>query len=346
MKRLFLMLLGAMTLCPMQAQIVEQGEPALVYYTPKNTVAIELSYSVESFEPGMFAQYAESMIGATNAVTERKEVYTLKRAQIGTKTEADYTRPHKIVPEAGVPMLLNINAKGLLIGYNIDNTPKKDDRLYDHKDKKNSSKTTKSEVAPLPEEVLTASSPLAQAHAVAKQIFHIRETRSYLLNGEVEHAPADGKSMELVLEELDKQEKALTELFIGKTTKAAKHKVVYIDPDKEEKILFFSEENGFTDAENIDADTIKITLKADKQVFAAPVVEKKKKNVPAVTQLVYNLPGHCAVSVLYKGQPLARRTLDIAQFGIDVPVSKELFVGGLPKIVFCEKTGAIVSISK
>ena len=71
MKRFFLMLLGAMTLCTMQAQIVEQGEPALVYYTPKNTVAIELSYSVESFEPGMFAQYAESMIGASNAVTER-----------------------------------------------------------------------------------------------------------------------------------------------------------------------------------------------------------------------------------------------------------------------------------
>ena len=345
MKRFFLMLLGAMTLCTMQAQIVEQGEPALVYYTPKNTVAIELSYSVESFEPGMFAQYAESMIGASNAVTERKEVYTLTRAQIGTKTEADFSRAHKIVPEAGVPMLLSINAKGLLTGYNIDPTPKKDYSKGFDKNKKGP-KTTKPEVAPLPEEVLTASSPLAQAHAVAKQIFHIRETRSYLLNGEVEHAPADGTSMELVLTELDKQEKALTELFIGKTTKAAKHKVVYIDPDKEEKILFFSEENGFTDAENIDADTIKITLKADKQVFAAPATDKKKKNVPAVTQLVYNLPGHCAVSVLYKGRPLARRTLDIAQFGIDVPVSKELFVGGLPKIVFSEKTGAIVSISK
>lgn len=345
MKRLFLMLIGAMTLCTMQAQIVEQGEPALVYYSPKTTVAVEFAYIVESFEPGIYASYAEEMIGASDAVKERKQVFTLKSAQIGTKTEADYSRPHKIMPEAGVPMLLTISPKGLLVGYNTGEMAKKEpNKTFDNKDKKKG-QSTKNEVAPLPEEVLTASNPLAQAHAVAKQIFHIRETRSYLLNGEVEHAPADGRSMELVLAELDKQEKALTELFVGKKNKQAKHKTVYIDPNKEEKLLFFSEENGFTDADNIDADTIKVTLKADKQVYMAPNTDKKKK-APAVTQIVYNLPGHSAVTVQYKGKRWAQRTLDIAQFGIDVPVSKELFVGGLPKIVFSEKSGNIQSITK
>jgi len=72
---------------------------------------------------------------------------------------------------------------------------------------------------------------------------------------------------------------------------------------------------------------------------------KKKGNEP--TQIVYNLPGHCAVSVLYKGQDLAKRTIPVAQFGMDIPLPKSLFIGKeLPKIVFDEKTGNITSISK
>ena len=333
-------------MCALHAQVVEKDEPALVYYSPKTTVALDFTYDVTCYEAGLYAAYAEDLIGATNAVKETKNLYTLGTVRIGTRTNADYDRPHKVTPEAGVPMLLSINEKNLLVGYNVPFEPK--DKNANPSSPKHKEKPSRSmDVAPLPEEVLTAGNTLAQAHAVAKQIFHLRETRSYLLNGEVEHAPADGKSMELVLAELDKQEKALTELFVGKKYKKTKHKAVYVEPEKAEKLLFFSEENGFTDAENIDADTIKVTLTIEKQQFAAPAEEKKKKNAPAITQIVYNLPGHSSVNVTYQGRCLAHRIIDVAQFGIDVPVSKDLFTGNsLPKIVFSEKTGNIISISK
>jgi hypothetical protein len=62
---------------------------------------------------------------------------------------------------------------------------------------------------------------------------------------------------------------------------------------------------------------------------------------------VYNLPGNGDVKVVYKGRPMAERTIPIAQIGVDVPLAKDMFTDKeLPRIVFCEKTGNIVSISK
>ena len=169
----------------------------------------------------------------------------------------------------------------------------------------------------------------------------------YLLNGEVEHAPADGESMKLVLTELDKQEKELTELFMGKKTRKTNHQQFRLMPDTETEFYFFSEENGFTDAENIDADTIKVTLNAQKQTLLPPAELGKKQKAPALSQIVYNLPGSCDVKVTYKERSMNKRTLSVAQFGVDVPLSQDLFTGAsLPSIVFDEKTGNIKSINK
>lgn len=336
--------------CAMQAQVVEQGEPALVYYSPKTAVTVDFTCVVEKQEPGIYAQYAEAMLGATNAVKVNKTTYRLDKVRIGTKTSTDYARPHKVEADASMPMLFCINDKGLLTGYNVaaDKTyfdsPKPDAKPDCKPDCKPSCKGTG--VTPLPEEVLKAASPLAQANAVAKQIFHLRETRMYLINGEVEHAPADGEAMRLVLEELDRQEKALTELFIGKRTKYTEHKFMTFSPESQRQIWYFSEENGFTDAENIDANTIVASVALQPQQYAPAPADKKKKSVEP-SQFVYNLPGNGEVKVLYKGNELAKRTIPIAQLGIDVPLPKDMFKGNdLPSIVVNEKTGNIVSISK
>ena len=348
MKRLFLLLIGAWLVCGLHAQVVKQNEPALVYYSPKTTVVLDFTYTVETFEPGIYAQYAEAMLGATDAVKENKKVHTLDKVQILTSTSADYNRPHKITAEGGIPMLLSINTKGLLTGYNVPAVQEqKENRKTGFNPDSDKARTIKNKVAPYPEQVLEAATPISQAHEVAKQIFHLRETRMYLLNGEVEHAPADGEAMKLVLAELDKQERELTELFMGKKTRKTHHEQIRLLPDVETEYYFFSEENGFTDAENIDADTIKVTLQAQRQTLLPPAVLGKKQKAPALSQIVFNLPGTCEVKVVYKGNELNKRTLSIAQFGVDVPLSLDLFTGAtLPVIHFDERTGNIRSITK
>ena len=332
-------------ICAITAQTLQHGESALVYYTPKTDLQVEFFYTVEVQERGQFADFAEAMLGATDFVKENSTVYTLKNVKVGTATSTDYSRPHKVNTDSDVPALLTISHKGLLTGYNVSQEapapkPKPQDEAC-HKDKHH---CHRSQVAPYPEEVLKAATPLAQAHEVAKQIFHLRETRMYLLNGEAEQLPADGEAMRLVLKELDRQEQALTELFIGKRHMRCEQKTMLFKPSNEVQYLFFSEENGFTDSDNIDASTIEIRMSAQQPSRQAP--PKKQKKGPELSQIVYNIPGVCNVEVLYKGQRMALRDVPVAQWGIDVALPKSLFIGKeLPKIIFSEKTGNIVSIN-
>lgn len=329
----------------LRAQVVEQDEAALVYYSPKTMISVDLTYTVEVYECGMFAEYAEAMLGAEEAVTEPQTIYDLKSARIGTRSLTDYARPHKVSADVGIPLLLSINEKGVLKGYNI---PMGEETKPQRPNKQESDNEQKipMHLSPFGEDVLEAATPLAQANAVAKQIFRLRETRNYLLNGEVEHAPADGEAMRLVLAELDKQERALTELFVGKKTKRTDHKIVMMNPEKKEKLLFFSKENGFTDAENIDADTVRIQVNLHPQTLKAADDSKKKKKGMELSPIVYNLPGNGDVTVTTKGRTISQRTVPVAQIGVDVPLPKNLFTGNaLPVIEFDEKTGNVKSIN-
>ena len=332
-------------LCVGKAQIILEEEAALVYYSPKAEIDVEFTYTEETQEPGIYARYAADMLGAQDVITENKTLFRMRKAQIATVTSTDYNRPHKVVAENGFPMLLQINEKGLLLGYNLPpyEKPAKQSTHPDSRTSKSHSSVSAA-LAPYPEEVLKSVDELAQANAVAKQIFHLRETRMYLLNGEVEHAPADGRSMELVMEELAAQERALTELFVGKKHVRKEHKRVMVEPSDAGKMLFFSEENGFTDADNVDADTIIVRMLCQQQTVRHANPKAKKSEL---SQIVYNIPGHCDVSVVYKGRTLASRELPVAQLGADVALPKSWFTGKeLPKIVFSEKTGNIVSVSK
>ena len=346
MKKIILLLFGAMMVSAISAQVLKEDESALVYYSPKATIALEFSYTVEQFERGQYAEFAEAMLGTTDAVKETGSVCTLKDVRIGTAITTDYNRPHKVVNNGVLPLLLSINDKGLLTGYNVPAAVQKQKPRKEHECKKHEHECLPLHVAPYPEDVLKAANPQAQALEIAKQIFHLRETRMYLLNGEVEHAPADGEAMKLVLEELDKQERALTELFIGRKHLRHEQKTVLIEPSNEGELLFFSDENGFTDSDNVDADTIEVRMLCQQQE-AQPLDPKAKKKAQDLTQIVYNVPGYCAVNVLYKGKSLANSKIPVAQLGIDVALPTKMFTGkALPKITFSEKTGNIVSISQ
>ena len=335
--------------CGVKAQTPEESEPVMVYYSPKTSIVLDFTYTEQTETAGELAEFAEELLGISNAVTESKTTYTFKGVTIATRTAADLDRPHMIKAEKGMPwQLLNINDKGLLMSYNTEPEAKKasPNKLETSSRQGTKSRINSTRVAPYPEEAMKASSPRAQAFEIAKQIYHIREARLYLLTGEVDHAPADSKAMELVLAELDKQERALTELFTGKKTRKTDHKVVRIEPTNEGHLLFFSEENGFTDGDNIDADTIQVQMVCQDQ-YPRPLGHKEKRKGGKPSQVVYNIPGYCDVNVNYKGHCLSGRTVPVAQLGMDVALPLSLFTGKeLPKIVFSEKTGNVVTLVK
>ena len=345
----------------MKAQVLEEGEPSMVYYSPKTAVNLEFTYVVETQEPGIYAAYAEQCLGIANVIREPETSYALQEVKIHTSTSTDYNRPHA-VNILQFPAQLTLNEKGVLTGYNAaEESARPCKKREPHQcGQPACDKADPEYLIPLPEEVLKAPRPQMQAATLAKQIFHLRETRMYLLTGEVEHAPADGKAMELVLAELDRQEQAMLAFFVGKKTRRTETyrtqiqltEKAALDSTRLQTITYyFSEENGFTGADNIDANAIIVNVAATPQTLRPHIVldEKAEKKIKPIewSPIVYNLPGTGEVSVMYQGAELANRTIEVAQYGVDVALPMNLFTGKtLPKIVFCEKTGNIVSIAK
>jgi len=147
-----------------------------------------------------------------------------------------------------------------------------------------SEKTTIKTPLPLSEETLMATNMAKKAESVAKQIYRIRETRMNILSGDAEHMPADGKSMELVLNELKKQEKALTSMFVGKSTVKTHRKSITINvPDNEYAIqlplIKFSKEQGPLSTADSNGDMVTVNIDRTTQPVLAPVQPKKGRPV-------------------------------------------------------------------
>ena len=204
------------------------------------------------------------------------------------------------------------------------------------------------ELMPLLEEQFVAGSVAKMAEGAAKQIYRIRETRLNILAGDVEHVPADGKAMELVLNELNKQEQALVALFVG-TTKVTRHThtLLYTPAEsvENEVICRLSAHNGIVDKQDLSGEPLYLSLEAKKQTLLPGVYYDK--NAPVLSQIYYNLPGEAKVVMQFKGKTVAESHFEVAQYGVAVPLAQELFTGkSTPIIKISAETGNILEIRR
>ncbi len=343
------------------SQVVQEDELALVYYMPQTLMEIDITYTVETEEAGTYSCYAEKYLGTEDVISVNSQKAEIVSVYVRSRSKADLSRPVKVSADGGANMqLLSIAENGVLYGYNLplgsllqplaggdahDRSVYSTCVLGRHC---NNAKAQQPVSLPLTEEQLKTQIPALRAEAIAKQIYRIREAKMYLLSGEIENAPGDGKGLEVALKELSKQEKQLVQLFTGKRSKKTVVKTIqYLPTRSEEKpLLYFSPENGVTAEEDASALPVMLNFIARKQVLAPAVQTKKNaKNTPAASAICYNLPGAGLYTISYDGSMLLEGTLPVAQFGITVPLAKSLFTESKqPVIYFNTETGNIQSI--
>jgi hypothetical protein len=242
---------------------------------------------------------------------------------------------------------VSLSHDGRLLGYNCSTQPAVNTTQPAINSTQPAINTTPhNAVLPLLEEQFIAGSVAKMAEGAAKLIYRIRETRLQILAGDVEHLPADGKSMQLVLDELDQQEQQLVELFIGKiTTQSYTQQVLYTPAKSVENDVLcrFSVHKGLVDTNDLSGEPVYISVNAHKQVAQDIIVEDKKVELSA---LYYNLPGSADITLQYKDKQLTHHTA-VAQWGYALPLAKALFVGKKQvSIQFNPETGNILSIQR
>ena len=332
--------------------MIKEQELAVVYYMPKTELAFTFEYDQIIRTAGPYAAYAKELLGIENAVMENDTTYRLRGIRASVRTSADTDRAYKVVADGTLnTQLIALNEQGVLQGYNIPAMPHISKDMKGDKPKRAEGMQPKPHplkgmverpmVIPFQEGDMKVSAGKERAKKIVAQIFQIRETRMFILAGEVDHAPADGKAMERVLDELHEQEQYLVSLFAGRVDVVPMEKRMYYLPTQSEQVVLtnFNSETGFGTGESV-----MLTIAATKQVKGAMSEStKKSKKAPQPSQIFYNLPGQVHYSLIYKDKKWIEREVDIPQLGVAVPLTTELFKDGV-HIVFNDKTGNIRSI--
>lgn len=336
------------------AQIVRENEAAVVYYMPKTELVIHIDYEVVTQTPGVFYQYAERYLGAEEIIMENNTNCQLRAVRVATESSADTERAYKVTAQKGInTQLVSLSENGRLVGYGIENaslqfSERSQGELQNGSKAAYSLEAKSEELMPLLEEQFMAGSVAKMAEGAAKQIYRIRETRLNILAGDVEHVPADGKAMELVLNELDKQEQALVALFVGKTQVTHHtHAVRYVPEESVEKevVCRLSAHNGIVDKNDLSGEPLYLTLVAKKQTLLPAGIADK--NTPLLSQIHYNLPGEAQVALTFKGKQMVEQNVAVAQYGVAIPLAQDLFTGkATPTIKISAETGNILEIRR
>jgi hypothetical protein len=325
-----------------QSLSLTTGESVLVYSLPKTQFSIEVETEKVTQKPGMFYRYSERYLATTNVITQEKTSYRLKGIKVIAQAVADSTRSYSFVPAKDLQTThLTVNSKGILCGVNVDLKEKTIIRNLI----KNTVETSagSANLLPLSEEYMMAGSEAKLAEGAAKQIYRIRESRMSLLTADVEKMPADGASFKSMLDGMNKMERDLTELFVGRTIVESQTHNLVITPSKaltNEVIFRLSALRGVVATDDLGGDPYFITITPSVIKTVAPD-PKAKQGKPA---LYYILPATTNVSISNGINTVYSEKFEVPQFGVTVPLYDELFKQTKVKVQLDPQTGRLLSI--
>jgi hypothetical protein len=184
------------------------------------------------------------------------------------------------------------------------------------------------------------------ADLVAKEIYAIRDSKSSLTRGQADYMPSDGAALQLMLTNLDEQERSLTSMFAGVALQTVRTVKVRLEPalDGSRQLAFrFSQQLGVVSTDNLAGEPFYLTVN---NLNALPAAAEKVQKKPQ--GIIYNVPGKAEVTVQAAGRTYFKGELPVTQLGATEVLATDLFTNKKldTKVIFNPNTGAIVKIEK
>lgn len=323
-------------------------EYGLVYTLPLTALdfVIEAKITVET--PGDFHNYARRHLGESGAITESSRRVELLSVSILTEGVPDPenrwlaqfkagSTPYMILTPDGVPLAINTESVAEIPA------PK----LPTARAAAPSPLETEAARQAITAEMARSSSLSKRAELAAQRIFELREMRSDLLSGQSDNAPADGKAMQLVLDNLSAQEAALTAMFLGTRTERTVVERMQILPDSADIsgriIARLSSTEGIVDQDNVSGSPLTMNLTI-LEAAELPVNDKGEPKRFPKGGVAYTIPGTALVELFFQGRKVASREVSLAQLGVTFGLDPALFTDkkAPSKVQFDPATGAIL----
>ena len=313
------------------------------YALPKTALKVDAPTIKVVYTPGEFAQYADRYLHINGVATEPSTTWSITELIVYQEGVPDTSKIYTVkLKDKTVAPMVQLTPSGILMSVNTQVALREqavpDMRTTNHRMDARQYLT---------EDILSATSTAKRAELTAQEILDIRESKNAIKRGQVESMPQDGASLKIVLDELNRQEEALTQLFIGyaDTTFVCKTYTCIPTEDIDEQVFFrFSRKLGFVDADDLAGDPYYLSVK-DKHTVVMP--DSKEAIKRKIEGLVYNMPSMADVTISTMHGTVYQKELPFAQFGTIDMLSPTLFnKGATTKLTLSPATGGLLHLEQ
>ncbi len=259
--------------------VIVRGTNVEVMVAPSSVIVVDLVSESISFEPGVYARYAQKFLGVRAPLIAKSNSQIIS-ATIKKQTEGERT----------------------VMSVNSSKTSALDQMSSDTK---------------LPIDLTSATilQPEEAAQRAADEIFRLRKLRKELLSGELGEG-FYGAGLQAALNDFDRQERELTLLFMGHTEVKNDRKsfsVSIANAEKRHIICRLSQNDGIVDETDLSAEPImlQITPSGSDQIIAPTPDEKSEFRKFRVADMT-----KCELFIGTK--LLAQSTMSLFEFGYDL----------------------------
>ena len=340
--------------CAQNSQRLNAGktsEYGLVYTLPLTGFDIYLEARLDEEHPGEFYNYARRQRGINHAVTQVAVSAELTDVVIVPRGIADTENKWLAQFKNGTSAFMTLSADNIPLAINSDKGAETTAPAI----------PAPKEAAPSPlegpaarqavtQDMARSASASKKAELAAQRIFELRETRSDILSGQADNPPADGKAMQLVLDNLAAQEAALTAMFAGThSSRTVVEKVSFI-PDSAEvsakTIARLSAVDGIIEADNLAGAPISLDFRI-LETGTLPITEKGEPKTFPKGGVAYRIPGRAEISISYGGKKIASAEVPVAQLGVVFGLNPALFTDKKEpySLIFDPTTGAALELA-
>lgn len=349
MKKTLLTIISAVMTSALMAQTqVTEFTPGVVahgvnYMLPKTQLRIDVTAIKIVYTPGEYAKYAERYLHISNVPAEQSCRWQVTGMRVSQEGVPDTTKAFTVkMKDKTVAPMAQLSESGTLLAVNTSVAAENDKTVLPAA----TSNRLESRQY-LTEDILASTSISKRAELTAQEILDIRESKNAIKRGQVESMPKDGASLKIVLDELDLQEQALTQLFAGyaDTVWVSRSYTFVPETDIDRNIFFrFSQKLGFVDADDLAGEPYYLTVK-DLHTVSLPTEEAKAKR--KITGLVYNMPSMARVKIESLAASIYDKELPFAQMGTVDVLSPTLFNKGADtKLTLYSATGGILYLEQ
>lgn len=291
----------------------------LIYTLPATSVdvTIEAERTVES--PGEFYKYARKYLGI-DPVTETSESWRLVSAVLTPKAVADDSERYSVQFKSGSAPFMVLNENNTPVSVNDETyVPVSDQtKLPEPREAKPTILELPAARQAMTEEMLQSKSTAKRAELAAAKIYELRQNRNDIIAGQADAMPSDGAAMKLALDNISRQEEALTAMFTGTKSTSTQVRTFTFNPGSEsERIVVarLSALDGIVDADDLSGDPIYLNYEITSR-GELPLTDKGEPRKFPKGGLAYRIPGSADISVLFDGGKIVSRPFKIAQLGV------------------------------